>query len=1031
MNRLFLPDIMNSKPIEVNTTPGTALKQERRISPFRIFDGYERWNALVAFLVALVTYWSTVMPNIGLNDDGEMATAALHFGVMHPSGYPLWTILAGLWSHLLPFGNGSWKINLFSGFCTALAAGFFSLVSLNATRWVGIARLPATVLSGAVTLTFIWVNPIWSHGVVGKGLYALHVCLMMALLMVTYVWIRRPHWKNAFVWSVFVFCLGFSNHHMTLQIALLPLLVILLLHAELFWEYFVYSLIIAALIYLGFAYLSTDQYHALAMKAAVRLLYVVFSGFALLLFIRKKLTEWKQGLMLFAAVFLGLLPYAYMPFASSTNPPMNWGYCSTSEGFFYAINRSQYWGTLADQLQGTIGKFVGVPPAEKQKGPKSPDDESSLQQFAGFCKVYWSVLGHNLSILPILAVLGALALFWRLPKEQRIWFYLLMIGFFFSAFFEAIQAPNGYDKAGWDMQYQYVGAGYAFFVMLAGFGAAIIYSYFKPAAGLFVQPSEGMAEYGTAGNNAGVSKPRHSIAATAVLVLSCITVIYTFVVSLPESSQRGHWFGWMYGHDMLADLEKDSFVFGGTDPGRFVPTYMVFGESFEKSKRDPGFDRRDLYIVTQNALADTFYNRYIRSHYTVERPTTFSWFEKLLGRDKTYPEERLTLPHREDIMALFDVLMRQYQANPGGMPNPQSDPVALNSAVAEWIFLHNRDKKDGSPRHFYVEESFPMQWSYPYAIPHGLCYEINHDKLDVLPPGTAEKDIAWWDDYIKKLEAVPGFRHDDLAMHSFAKLRNTGGNIYSFRNMNDAAEKAYKQALYLWPGNTETTSNLVNLYTRLGRFKEAHDLVVGYLPLDPNSKVLQHLVAATDARLKAAEQLPSQATALQISPNNRQSLAAVLQSLMILGRVQDADATISNAIMRTPNDVPFLRDMINFYATQGRIPQALQVAKTLDRAQPDQWDVPYTIAKYELLTGNHDACFGNLARAVRLGGNAALQQIGREQLFQQVAQDPGFQQAVRGESPLAGPQASPLEQSLLKSIQDAASKQQAPVKSGK
>jgi tetratricopeptide (TPR) repeat protein len=454
----------------------------------------------------------------------------------------------------------------------------------------------------------------------------------------------------------------------------------------------------------------------------------------------------------------------------------------------------------------------------------------------------------------------------------------------------------------------------------------------------------------------------------------------------------------MYGHDMLADLPRDSFVFGGTDPGRFVPTYMVFGESFEKSKRDPDFDRRDLYIVTQNALADTFYNRYIRSHYTDERPTTFGWFEKLLGRDKTYPEERLVLPHREEIMSLFETLMQQYQANPGGVANPQTDPVALNSAVAEWIFLHNRDKKDGTPRHFFVEESFPMSWSYPYAIPHGLCYEINHDKLAELPPGTAERDLAWWDDYIRKLEAVPGFRHDDLAQHSFAKLRNTGGNIYAFRNMNDAAEKAYKQALYLWPGNTETTGNLVNLYTRLGRFKDARDLVTGYLPLDPNSKVLQHLAQATEARLKASEDLPVQSAALRANPSDRQVLANMIQDLMMLGRIEEVDRTVFEAINRTPNDVPFLRDMLNFYATQGKIPQALNVALLLQKIQPNQWDLPYTIAKYQLLSGNREEAFTNLSRAVRLGSNATLQQVGREQqLFQQVAQDPAFQQAVRGE----------------------------------
>jgi len=292
-----------------------------------------------------------------------------------------------------------------------------------------------------------------------------------------------------------------------------------------------------------------------------------------------------------------------------------------------------------------------------------------------------------------------------------------------------------------------------------------------------------------------------------------------------------------------------------------------------------------------------------------------------------------------------------------------------------------------------------MQWSYPYAIPHGLCYEINHDKLDALPPGTAERDLAWWDDYIKKLEAVPGFRNDDLAMHSFAKLRNTGGNIYSFRNMFDAAERAYKQALFMWPANTETTSNLVNLYTRLGRFKDARDLVAGYLPMDPNSKVLQRLAVATEARLKASQELPLQIMTLQANPDNRQALASVLQGFMILGRTADVDQTISNAVARNPKDAPFIRDMINFYATQGRIPQALEMAKLLEKAQPDQWDVPYTIAKYDLLTGQREAAYANIRKSVQLGGNAALQQIAREQLFAQVAQDPAFQAALRNQDP--------------------------------
>jgi len=39
-------------------------------------------------------------------------------------------------------------------------------------------------------------------------------------------------------------------------------------------------------------------------------------------------------------------------------------------------------------------------------------------------------------------------------------------------------------------------------------------------------------------------------------------------------------------------MDKDTILFGGTDPGRFCPTYMIFCESFhshDSSRPGPGF----------------------------------------------------------------------------------------------------------------------------------------------------------------------------------------------------------------------------------------------------------------------------------------------------------------------------------------------------------------------------------------------------------------------------------------------------------
>jgi len=91
-----------------------------------------------------------------------------------------------------------------------------------------------------------------------------------------------------------------------------------------------------------------------------------------------------------------------------------------------------------------------------------------------------------------------------------------------------------------------------------------------------------------------------------------------------DNEQRNHWFGYWFGHDMFTppfkgadgkplypEMTKDAVLFGGTDPGRFCPTYMIFCDSFvphkEQRSKIQKFDRRDVYIITQNALADGTY----------------------------------------------------------------------------------------------------------------------------------------------------------------------------------------------------------------------------------------------------------------------------------------------------------------------------------------------------------------------------------------------------------------------------------------
>src|SRR5208283_173334 len=117
--------------------------------------------------------------------------------------------------------------------------------------------------------------------------------------------------------------------------------------------------------------------------------------------------------------------------------------------------------------------------------------------------------------------------------------------------------------------------------------------------------------------------------------------------------------GYWFGHDMFTppfngkdgkplypEMTKDAILYGGTDPGRFCPTYMIFTESFTphdcQPKEDQHFDRRDVYIITQNALADGTYLDYIRAHYNRSTQIDPPFFSELLRSSEEVQENYKT-----------------------------------------------------------------------------------------------------------------------------------------------------------------------------------------------------------------------------------------------------------------------------------------------------------------------------------------------------------------------------------------------------
>ncbi|MGA2788914.1 MAG: hypothetical protein ABSF60_15445 [Verrucomicrobiota bacterium] len=65
-------------------------------------------------------------------------------------------------------------------------------------------------------------------------------------------------------------------------------------------------------------------------------------GIGLVVWTRGAFSEWKAILICSGFLLLGLSAYFYLPIASMMNPPINWGYPRTVEGFFHVLTRGQY-----------------------------------------------------------------------------------------------------------------------------------------------------------------------------------------------------------------------------------------------------------------------------------------------------------------------------------------------------------------------------------------------------------------------------------------------------------------------------------------------------------------------------------------------------------------------------------------------------------------------------------------------------------------------------------------------------------------
>lgn len=142
-------------------------------------------------LAALLIYgWSAAPGIVTFYDDSlEFQLVAPTFAITHPTGYPLYTLLGGLWTHLLPAGTWAGRMNLWSVPAAAATVALLFVVTRRlATRRTG---CPDNWAGLAAALTF-GLGPVWWSQATIAEVYALHNLIAAAILAVTLGIDRAP-----------------------------------------------------------------------------------------------------------------------------------------------------------------------------------------------------------------------------------------------------------------------------------------------------------------------------------------------------------------------------------------------------------------------------------------------------------------------------------------------------------------------------------------------------------------------------------------------------------------------------------------------------------------------------------------------------------------------------------------------------------------------------------------------------------------------------------------------------------------------
>lgn len=432
----------------------------RIVGSSRFFQRTDWASFGITAALSLAVYLFTLAPENTLEFSGVYSAGAMYPGPSIPPGHPLWAIYGWIFIKLLPFSNIAWRLGVASATASALVCGLIALLVsrvgiLAAENISSFKNLSAneekslSVICGCVAgLGIGFDGCLWRRAMVADPwpLSLLTFALTLALLT---RWFFAPQRRGFLYAAALMHGLNLSESQALIPTAFaLPFFITLGNHGigrEIFFGIGIClwgNLALNGSLHWVDLYFPSTRHNFLWVCAMVAFLWAVLSVRT-----RRFFSEWKTTSICVVPFLLGISAYLLLPIYSMTNPPMNWGYPRTVEGFFHVLSRGQFEKAyFTDNLNRLMTQW----------------------------RIYGKVVISDYGLVYLLTAMTPLCLLRKPPSRSRRWLCGIFLVWFIVTLLMLIGLNPSSDMVALEVTKPFFAASHMVLAVLSGCGLMLI-----------------------------------------------------------------------------------------------------------------------------------------------------------------------------------------------------------------------------------------------------------------------------------------------------------------------------------------------------------------------------------------------------------------------------------------------------------------------------------------------------------------------------------------------------------------------------